>query len=125
MDKYLNQFRSNARHRFKREMKQAQEAGVRFETSNDLARLGDCLETLYDSTYSKYGEDHFYHPAKFWSALEKFLGPQAEAIVAYRGGEPVGFSLLLNKQDDLWFYRVGRSYKGNESQASTYFNLAF
>jgi predicted N-acyltransferase len=122
---YLDLFRSDARRLFNREMKQTREAGVRFEITHDLAEVSQCLEKLYDATYSKYGEEHFHHPASFWSALGRHVAPHAEALVAYRAREPVGFSALLHKNDDLYFWRVGRSYDGEIGEAPVYFNLAF
>lgn len=122
---YLDLFRSDARRLFNREMKHAREAGVRFEITHDLDEVGSSLERLYDATYSKYGEEHFHHPASFWSALGRFVAPHAEALIAYRDGEPVGFSALLHKNEDLYFWRVGRSYDGEIGDAPVYFNLAF
>ncbi len=122
---YLDLFRSDARRLFNREIKQAREAGVRFETTRDLDSVSGSLERLYDATYSKYGEEHFHHPASFWSALGQHVAPHAEAIVAYHGREPVGFSALLHKNEDLYFWRVGRSYDGEVGEAPVYFNLAF
>jgi predicted N-acyltransferase len=84
-----------------------------------------CLEQLYDATYSKYGDEHFHHPASFWSALGRHVAPHAEAVIASCGNEPVGFSALLHKNDDLYFWRVGRTYEGTVSDAPVYFNLAF
>lgn len=124
-DDYLGQFRSDARRLFNREMKQARSSGVRFEITSDLDQLSDRLARLYDATYSKYGDEHFHHPASFWAALGRYVSPHAEALVAYSGREPVGFSLLLNKQGELWFYRVGRTYDGPVGEAPVYFNLAF
>jgi predicted N-acyltransferase len=122
---YLDQFRSDARRLFSREMKQAREAGVRFEVTSSIGSLSGQLERLYHATYSKYGEEHFHHPASFWAALEQYVAPHAEALVAYDGDRPVGFSLLLEKHGELWFYRVGRSYDGVVGEAPVYFNLAF
>ena len=122
---YLDLFRSDARRLFQREIKQAAEAGIRFESTRDLGAISTHLERLYLATYSRYGEEHFNHPASFWSALGRFLSPQAEAIVAYRGMEPVGFSALLHKGEDLYFWRVGRTYDGTAGEAPVYFNLAF
>jgi predicted N-acyltransferase len=122
---YLDLFRSDARRLFNREMKQAKEAGVRFEITRDLGEVSHCLERLYDATYSKYGEEHFHHPASFWSALGRYVSRHAEALVAWRGDEPVGFSALLHKNEDLYFWRVGRTYDGEVGEAPVYFNLAF
>lgn len=122
---YLDLFRSDARRLFNREMKQAREAGVQFKITHELAEVSGALERLYDATYSKYGEEHFHHPASFWSALGRHVAPHAEALVAYRDGEPVGFSALLHKNDDLYFWRVGRSYDGEVADTPVYFNLAF
>src|SRR5262245_16056105 len=122
---YLDMFRSDARRLFNREIKQASEAGVRFEIIRDLDEVSDSLERLYDATYTKYGEEHFHHPASFWSELGRHVAPHAEALVAYCGAEPVGFSALLHKDDDLYFWRVGRTYDGKAGDAPIYFNLAF
>jgi predicted N-acyltransferase len=122
---YLDMFRSDARRLFNREIKQAREADIRFEIVRDLEEVSGCLERLYDATYSKYGEEHFHHPASFWSALGRYVAPHAEAVVAYRGSEPVGFSALLHKNEDLYFWRVGRSYEREVGEAPVYFNLAF
>ncbi len=124
-DEYLNLFRSDARRLFNREMKQAREAGVRFEVTHNLNQVSNCMERLYDATYSKYGEEHFHHPASFWSALGRHVAPHAEALIAYRDREPVGFSALLHKNEDLYFWRVGRTYDGEIGEAPIYFNLAF
>jgi predicted N-acyltransferase len=122
---YLDQFRSDARRLFKREVKQARDAGVSFEIARDLAPLAQQIEQLYGATYSKYGEEHFHHPASFWSTLGCKVAPHAEALVAYHRGKAVGFSALLHKDDDLYFWRVGRSYEGAVSESPIYFNLAF
>jgi predicted N-acyltransferase len=122
---YLDLFRSDARRLFNREMKQAREAGIQFSITRDLDEVSTALERLYDATYSKYGEEHFHHPASFWSALGRHVAPHAEALVAHRDGEPVGFSALLHKNDDLYFWRVGRSYDGEVADTPVYFNLAF
>jgi predicted N-acyltransferase len=122
---YLDLFRSDARRLFNREMKQAREAGVEFRITHEIDEVSGSLERLYDATYSKYGEEHFHHPASFWSALGRFVAPHAEALVAYRDGQPVGFSALLHKNDDLYFWRVGRRYDGEVADTPVYFNLAF
>jgi predicted N-acyltransferase len=122
---YLDMFRSDARRLFNREIKQARTAGVRFEITRQLNEVSDPLERLYEATYSKYGDEHFHHPASFWSALGQYVAPHAEALIAYRGNEPVGFSALLHKGDDLYFWRVGRTYVGEVGDAPIYFNLAF
>jgi predicted N-acyltransferase len=124
-EEYLDMFRSDARRLFNREMKQARAAGVRFEVTAEVAKLSGPLAELYESTYSKYGDEHFHHPAAFWAALGQHVLPHAEALVAYDGRTPVGFSCLLNKNGDLCFYRVGRSYNGPVGDAPVYFNLAF
>ncbi len=105
-------------------MVQAREGGVRFERVSRLGEMGEQLERFYEVTYSQYGKDHFYHPAWFWAALEQHVSPEAEAVVAMKGGEPVGFSLLLHKREELWFYRVGRAETG-ATDSALYFNLAF
>jgi predicted N-acyltransferase len=122
---YLDQFRSDARRLFNREVKQARDAGVSFEITQDIEPLAPEIARLYDATYSKYGEEHFHHPASFWSALGHSVAPYAEALVAYHRGRLVGFSALLHQNEDLYFWRVGRSYEGAVSESPIYFNLAF
>ena len=121
---YLDQFRSDARRLVNREIKQARDAGVRFEVTQNLGDLSARMAELYESTSSKYGEERFHFPASFWAALERYIVPQAEAVIAYSGREPIGFSLLLNKQGETWFYFVGRSHEGELTEAPVYFNLA-
>jgi uncharacterized protein len=121
---YLDRFRSDARRHVSREIKLARNAGVRFEITQNLGDLSARMAELYESTSSKYGEEHFDFPASFWAALERYIVPQAEAVIAYSGREPIGFSLLLNKQHETWFYFVGRSYEGELTEAPVYFNLA-
>jgi predicted N-acyltransferase len=125
LEDYLGRFRSDVRRRFKREMARVQEVGLRLERTSGIGALGDHMEHLYEATYSRYGDDHFRHPAWFWKSLERYLSPEAEAVVAFQGATPVGFSLLLHKGEDLWFYRVGRRYEEAQADASLYFNLAF
>ncbi|WP_234023798.1 GNAT family N-acetyltransferase [Sorangium cellulosum] len=124
LEDYLGQFKSDARRLLKKEMAQARSDGVRFERLSRLGEMGDQLERFYEVTYSQYGKEHFHNPAWFWAALERHVSPEAEAVVAMKGAEPVGFSLLLHKQEELWFYRVGRAETG-ASTSALYFNLAF
>jgi predicted N-acyltransferase len=124
-DGWMGRFKSEARRLFTREAKQARAAGIRFETTQQLGALGDHLARLYENTSSRYGDDHCHHPAGFWAALQQHVGSRAEAVVAYQQDRPVGFSLLLEKQGDVWFHRVGRAYEGPAAAAPTYFSLAF
>ena len=124
---YLDQFRSDARRLVNREIKQARDAGVRFELTQDFGRVSARLAELREATYSRHGEEEEYlnYSAPFWAALERYVAPRAEAIIAYRGRELLGFSLLLNKQGEVWFARVGRAYEGDGERLPVYFNLAF
>jgi predicted N-acyltransferase len=122
---YLDQFRSDARRLVNREIKQARDAGVRFELTQDFGRVSARLAELREATYSKHGEDYLNYSAAFWAALERYVAPRAEAIIAYCGRELIGFSLLLNKQQELWFATIGRVYEGDGERAPVYFNLAF
>lgn len=123
-DDYLSRFRSSGRRLFRREMQAAARAGFHFEVVSDVGRMASDFARLYASTYDRYGEEHFSHPASFWSALAEHLGSRAEAVVAYRGRQVAGFSLLLAK-NDMWFYRVGRRYDPHTEDGRIYFNLAF
>ncbi|WP_438020336.1 GNAT family N-acetyltransferase [Sorangium sp. So ce315] len=124
LEDYLGKFKSDARRLLKKEMAQARREGVRFERVSRLGEMGGHFERFYEVTYSQYGKEHFRNPAWFWAALERHVSPEAEAVVAMKGAEPVGFSVLLHKQEDLWFYRVGRAETG-ASASALYFNLAF
>jgi uncharacterized protein len=122
---YLGQFRSEARRLFKREIQQAREAGVRFEITQELGPLSDRLAELYERTYARYSDDYCDLLPSFWTALQQYVAPHAEAVIAYRDREPIGFSLLLHKQRELWYYTGGRSYEADACDAPIYFDLAF
>jgi predicted N-acyltransferase len=124
-ENYLGRFKSDARRLLKREIKSASDAGVRFERTRSLAELGPVLDALYRSTSMRYSNDFFQQPPEFWVALERHMGDHVEAIVARDADGPTGFSLLLRKNDELWFHRVGRSYECDTANAAVYFNLAF
>ncbi|NTX62450.1 GNAT family N-acetyltransferase [Myxococcus sp. CA051A] len=124
LDAYLGQFKSDARRFLKKEMAHVRDAGVSFERVSRMGEMGELLERFYEVTYSKYGSEHIRHPPAFWSAIEQHVSPEAEAVVGYQGGEPIGFSLLLQKHDEVWFYRVGRAEAG-ASETPLYFNLGF
>jgi predicted N-acyltransferase len=124
LEDYLGLFKSDVRRLLKREMAHARDAGVRFERVRRLGEMGEQLERFYEVTYSKYSKEHFRHPPAFWAALEQHVSPQAEALVAYQGSEALGFSLLLHKREEVWFYRVGRAEAG-PAETPLYFNLAF
>ncbi|QDE90510.1 GNAT family N-acetyltransferase [Myxococcus xanthus] len=123
-DAYLGQFKSDVRRVLKKEMAHARDAGVRFERVSRMGEMAEQLERFYEVTYSKYGSEHLRHPSTFWAALDQHVSPEAEAVVAYQNGDPIGFSLLLHKNDEMWFYRVGRAEAG-ASETPLYFNLAF
>lgn len=123
-DGYLAQFKSEPRRRFKQEMRQPEKLGYRFEVLTDFEHLSAEFERFYESTYSKYGEEHFRHPPPFWTELSRKGAPVMEAIVAYRGDEPKGFVTLLKKGSLLWAYRAGRTDEG-EKENPVYFNLVF
>jgi predicted N-acyltransferase len=122
---YLGRFKSDARRLLRREIRAASDAGVHFERTTSLAALGPVLDALYRSTSARYSDDFFRQPPEFWAALEKHVGDHVEAIVARGADGPTGFSLLLRKNDELWFHRVGRSYGSDTADAAVYFNLAF
>ncbi len=122
VDDYLARFRSRSRDVFKREMKKIRKGGVRFETSRDLSSIAPTLSDLYETTYTKYGEEHFAHPPEFWASLERHAGDHVESIRAYRGDTLVGFTVLAGKRD-VFAYRMGKA--AAEDDSSLYFNLAF
>ncbi|HEU4322799.1 MAG TPA: GNAT family N-acetyltransferase [Roseiflexaceae bacterium] len=124
LDDYFALFPRKRRYNLRQEMRQAESAGFRFERIADFGALGPSFEKLYLATYSKYGEEYFLHPPSFWEALPRHAGSRAEAIVAYKDSQPLGFVLLLHKGDTLWPYRVGRA-EGGEKELPIYFNLVF
>jgi predicted N-acyltransferase len=124
LDGYLAQFKSEPRRRFKQEMRQPEKLGYRFEVLTDFEHLSAEFERFYEATYSKYGEEHFRHPASFWTQFSQKGAPMMEAVVAYRGDEPKGFVTLLKKGNLLWAYRAGRTSEG-EKENPIYFNLVF
>lgn len=125
LDGYLARFKGHRRKSLKREIGEAKKAGVRFEIERDLGGREHDLERLYEATYSKYGSDHLAHPAPFWPAVMRHLGPEAEALLAYRGDQLIGFSMLLHRRGDLWVFRIGKSYDKDEAGGFLYFNLVF
>jgi uncharacterized protein len=122
IDGYLARFRARPRDVFRREMKKVRRDGVRFEVSRDLSSVAPTLSSLYETTYTKYGGEHFAHPPEFWRSLERGLDRNVESIRAYRDDALVGFSVLLGKRD-LFAYRMGKLL--SEDDSSLYFNLAF
>lgn len=122
IDHYLQKFRANARSKHRREMARARKAGLRFETTTRLGDISLDLSRQYATMYRKYGADHFAHPPAFWAALERHLGPAAEALLCYQGAELTRFSVLLHKQD-LWAYRGGAVAEAGDGAA--YFNVSY
>lgn len=123
-DDYLKLFPSDARRRFKREIQQAEAAGVRFQNATDVRDVSVDLHTLYEATYAKYGQERFRHDPAFWQTLESHVGPHLSIVLASHGDRPVGFSALLHKGKDLHFWRVGRSNDAELADVPLYFNLA-
>jgi predicted N-acyltransferase len=107
-DDYLGRFKGEVRKSFKYEMRGVEKRGYRFEVRRDYAALAPEIAASYSATYSKYGDDHFLHPARFWVDLERALGANAEAVVAFHGDTPAGFCMLLHKAEEMFTYRVGR-----------------
>lgn len=118
---FLGRFRSDPRRRLRREITKT-EGLVRFEATRDIHGLERELTALYQVTYAKLGPEHFAHPPSFWSNLCRHLGPQAEFILARRGADLVGFTLLLHKRRELWAYRAGKQV-GDGEVPLLYFSL--
>jgi predicted N-acyltransferase len=122
---YLTQFSGPRRRSIKYEIKRAQHEGLEFEVIQEFGEMSDLLARLYDNTASKYGNERLHKPAVFWSALHHHLGAHARALVVSRKGEPIGFIMLLDKQDNTWAYHIGRVYDQEVRSAAVYFNLCF
>jgi predicted N-acyltransferase len=121
---YVDSLPSKARQRVRHERTAVEKNGVRFEQASDLDTLQAALERMYETVYSKYGADHFRHPAPFWPVLGRHLGFHAQTFVAYRGDEPIGFSTFLQKNGQWHGWRCGRA-PGTDLDKNVYFNLAF
>ncbi|HYO56007.1 GNAT family N-acetyltransferase [Archangium sp.] len=124
-EQYLGQFSGKARRNHTYEIRNAARDGFRFERVPCFGQMSAEFEAFYEATYSKYGEEHFLQPASFWREVERHMGTQAEAIVAYHGAKPVGFSMLFHKGEDLWVYRVGRGPDMSGEEAPVYFGMIF
>ncbi|XYH94972.1 peptidogalycan biosysnthesis protein [Sorangium sp. So ce1128] len=120
-DDYFARFQSKERRSFKRDMRKVGEAGIKFTVMPNFGSLGGDFERLYETTYSKYGEEHFRHPESFWAQLERHLGPRTEAIVARNGSTVVGFASILHKGDDLWVYPHGPHRGSNAGRHAAVF----
>ncbi len=125
LDDYLNRFRNRQRAHLKKEIEKVRRADIRFEVTDRFGSLGITLASLYEATYMKFGPEFFAHPASFWEALERYLGTQAQAILAYRNQELLGFSMLFDKggKSDPFMYRVGKL--STEDLSHLYFSLVF
>jgi predicted N-acyltransferase len=124
-DAYFDRFPGKPRRNFKSELRRVEREGYRFEVVRDFASIAPRIEQFYTTTYSKYGTEYPFMPADFWRRVQQSMGPGAEAVVAYRGEELVGFSLLLHKGDEMFVYRTGRPPKVDGQEPPVYFNLVF
>ena len=127
LDDYLHSFRRTTRRALLRDIQRSDSAGVEYRVCEDLGPYAEELTRLYDRTYSKYGESFFRHPPLFWSVLQQHLGKNAEAILASRGGELIGFTVLLKspRRGEMWTYRIGRSDASELANVPFYFGLSF
>lgn len=122
-DGYLHRFPRKTRTNFKYEIRTTEKSGYRFELCRDLEPVRAEIADSYSATYSKYGDSHFLHPASFWSALTRALGGNAEAVVARKGEDFAGFSVLLHKGDEMFVYRIGRTPAPDGKEPPVYFSL--
>lgn len=127
LDDYLGSFRRTTRRAMARDLRRCAEAGITFSFEHNLAARSEEFATLYRATYSKYGESFFRHPPRFWADLGQCLGDEAEAIIAQRQGELLGFSILLKneRRGEMWTYRIGRTPPVDQDEAPYYFGLSF
>jgi hypothetical protein len=126
-DDYLQQFRRTTRRAFQRDMRRSAEAGVELDFISSIDEHADELTSLYQETYSKYGESFFQQPPTFWKNLKANLGTSVEAIVARRQDRMLGFSILLHneRRGELWTYRIGRTADPELADVPYYFSLSF
>ncbi|HVE87364.1 MAG TPA: peptidogalycan biosysnthesis protein [Myxococcales bacterium] len=125
LDEYFDRFPGKPRRHFKYEIRRVESQGYRFQLVSDYASIAPQIEKFYTATYSKYGEGHPFLPADFWRQLQQSLGPRSEAVVAFRGEEPTGFSMLLHKAEEMFVYRIGRPPREDGQEPPVYFSLLF
>jgi predicted N-acyltransferase len=125
VDDFLAAQTRKRRARIRNEMKHQQRNGVTLQPLADWNDFAPEMTRMYENVYAQYGE-HFSYPPALWRALSQQLGAQAQAIVARKGDETLGFTTLLHdgKRDgDLMVYRIGR--RSAEETDRIYFDLVF
>lgn len=125
LEGYLRRFQGTKRRKLKSEIAKAKSSGLRFESAKSVAGLEPEIARLYAGTYAKYGPEYFAHPPSFWSSVAERLGPCSDFVLAYRGEQLVGFTLLLHKNGDLWAYRCGKLEEERKAGDFLYFSLGF
>ncbi len=121
---FLARFRSKDRVRTRREVRRAQEQGIRFE-----ARTGDALEeadleamhAFYRRTCALYGTGSEYLARPTWERLFATWRHRLVLFVGFRGAERFCAALCVRKGDALY----GRYWGAREDLPSLYFNAAY
>lgn len=124
---YLWTFRRPVRRVFLRELRNVERAGFDFTLSNDLT---DCADTVADICVRRgdpRATNTLRHPVEFWRELGDAFGPRAEAVLAERQQDTLGFHVMLRseRRGELWSYRMGRSTRGPTRCSSFASALAF
>jgi predicted N-acyltransferase len=122
-DGYLQQFPAKTRRNFRAEARNAEKAGYRFELCRDPEPFKEELAHSYAQTYAKYGDQHFVHPASFWTTLAGSLDGNVETIVARKRDEFAGFVMMLHKGEEMFVFRLGRTASPDGKEPPIYFSL--
>ncbi len=121
---FLARFRSKDRVKIKREVRRAEEQGIRFE-----ARAGEAIEeadwaamqAFYQRTCLLYGTGSDYLKPSTWERLFATWRHRLVLFVGFRGRERLCASLCVRKGSDLF----GRYWGTREDLPSLYFNAAY
>lgn len=124
---YLQSFRRTARKAFLREIRLAESAGIDFTVSGDVAEIAEEIADACLRGQERNGQTAFRQPVEFWRSLGRSLGHKAEAIVATRHEDPLGFHVLLRneRRGEMWAYRMGRADIGARTFACLGSSLGF
>ncbi len=120
---FLARFKSKDRVKIRREMRRADEQGLRFETRSGLAIMPEDCEALYHfytRTCALYGTGSNYLKRGTWQQLFRDWKHRLVLFLAFRGKERVAGSLCVHKGDALY----GRYWGCSEELPGLYFNAA-
>jgi hypothetical protein len=125
-DEYLATLPSKWRHNIRNNMSFFEKSGCHFEPCTDPSRISDRLYELYKNVAIKNGRHaspFLLHPNCF-EDLTALLPHEYRLILARKGAEIIGFSLMIKKLDALDLRFLGQDY-GAARECALYFNLCY